>query len=51
MASQGHVENCGFSLLLSEWPEAAGREVWACFDEAGELRLPPLVRLVLPEMH
>jgi len=49
MAQQGHVENCGFSLSLSEWPEAAGREVWATFDQAGQLRLPPLFTLVLPD--
>lgn len=41
--------NCGFQLPLSSWPEAAGRRVWASFDEDGELRLPPLTILQLPE--
>lgn len=41
MASQGHPENCGFVMPLYKWPEVAGRLVWASFDEAGELRLPP----------
>lgn len=40
MAAQGHVEDCGFSLPVHAWPEAAGRSVWASFDEAGGLRLP-----------
>lgn len=47
MAAQGHVEDCGFSLPLQEWPEAAGRSVWASFDEAGTLRLPQAAPLRL----
>lgn len=48
MAAQGHVEDCGFSLPLHEWPEAAGRSVWASFDEGGELRLPQPAPVRLP---
>lgn len=48
MAAQGHVEDCGYSLPLHDWPEAAGRSVWASFDEAGELRLPQPAPLRLP---
>ncbi|MFM7265479.1 MAG: hypothetical protein ACKOZW_07795 [Cyanobium sp.] len=47
MAAQGHVEDCGFSLPVHEWPEAAGRSVWASFDEAGALRLPQAAPLRL----
>ena len=49
MANQGHLEICGFSLHLSKWPEAAGREVWATFDQAGKLQLPPLKTVVIPD--
>jgi hypothetical protein len=49
MAAQGIAEHCGFVLPLSEWPEALGCLVWASFDEAGELRIPPLRPLRLPE--
>lgn len=48
MAAQGHVEDCGFSLPVHEWPEAAGRSIWASFDEAGGLRLPQPASLRLP---
>jgi hypothetical protein len=48
MAAQGHEETCGFALPLHLWPEAAGRQVWASFDAAGELRLPPLQPVQLP---
>jgi hypothetical protein len=48
MANQGHRENCGFRFSLSAWPEAAGREVWASFDQPGQLRLPPSLPLLLP---
>ncbi|MCX5969526.1 MAG: phytanoyl-CoA dioxygenase family protein [Cyanobacteria bacterium] len=49
MAAQGHHEACGFVLPLHLWPEAAGRQVWASFDEAGELWLPPMTSVRLPE--
>jgi hypothetical protein len=51
MSVQGYREDCGFVLPLSEWPEASGRLVWASYDEAGELRMPPLnpLRLPMPE--
>jgi hypothetical protein len=48
MGAQGHVEDCGFSLPVVAWSEAAGRSVWASFDEAGELRLPQAAPLHLP---
>lgn len=50
MVSQGHVDHCGFVLPLSQWPEAAGRMVWASFDQAGELRLPPATPVALPKL-
>jgi hypothetical protein len=50
MAAQGHVEDCGFSLPLYEWPEAAGRGVGASFDEAGALRLPQPSPVRLPAL-
>lgn len=51
MGAQGHVEDCGFSLPVLAWPEAAGRTVWASFDEAGELRLPQAAPLRLPVLE
>jgi hypothetical protein len=51
MADQGHSEWSGFCLPLSEWPEAAGRQVWASFDEAGELRLPQPTLVELPRLR
>ena len=51
MAAHGHEEDCGFVLPLHLWPEAAGRQVWASFDEAGELWLPPLTSLLLPDVE
>jgi hypothetical protein len=51
MAAQGHEETCGFALPLHLWPEAAGRQVWASFDAAGQLRLPPLQPVQLPLEH
>lgn len=51
MAAQGHVEDCGFSLPLYEWPEAAGRVVVASFDGAGELHLPQPAPLRLPALE
>jgi hypothetical protein len=51
MEAQGHLDNCGFVLPLHDWAEAAGRLVWASFDEAGELRLPQLESLRLPQME
>ena len=51
MSAQGYPEDCGFTLPLSEWPEASGRLVWSSYDEAGELRIPPLNPLRLPEVN
>lgn len=51
MGAQGHAEDCGFSLPVFAWPEAAGRSVWASFDEAGELRLPQAAPLRLPVLQ
>jgi hypothetical protein len=51
MAEQGHSEWSGFSLPLNEWPEAAGHQVWASFDEAGELRLPQPTLVELPRLR
>jgi hypothetical protein len=48
MANQGHVEACGFSLAIAEWPEAAGASVWATFDAEGLLRLPQASPVQLP---
>ncbi|MEB3259324.1 MAG: hypothetical protein VKP63_01705 [Cyanobacteriota bacterium] len=48
MASQGHVEACGFSLAIANWPEAAGATVWATFDPEGLLRLPQTSPVQLP---
>lgn len=50
MKEQGHREDCGFSLMLHEWPEAAGHEVWASFDKAGELLLPSASLVRLPAL-
>jgi hypothetical protein len=49
MASHGLPDTCGFSLPLQAWPEAAGKHVWASFDAAGDLWLPPTTSVVLPE--
>jgi hypothetical protein len=48
MASQGHPEACGFSLALSDWPEAAGSTLWVTYDEEGLLRLPQAAPVQLP---
>lgn len=48
LAVEGHPQDCGFALALSDWPQVGGRNVWASFDEAGVLRLPPLVTLKVP---
>jgi hypothetical protein len=48
MASQGHSESCGFSLPISEWPGAAGAQIWASFDPQGLLRLPQATPIELP---
>ncbi len=48
MASQGHVDACGFSLAVADWPEAAGATVWATFDPEGLLRLPQASPVRLP---
>ncbi|MFN9546343.1 MAG: hypothetical protein ACK6AD_04620 [Cyanobacteriota bacterium] len=48
MAHQGHIDTCGFSLALADWPEAAGATVWATFDAEGVLRLPQVTPVVLP---
>jgi hypothetical protein len=49
MRVQGHAEESGFSLLLQDWPELAGRSVWASFDEAGVLPLPPVTPVPMPD--
>lgn len=51
MEAQGHVDHCGFVLPLRDWPEAAGRSVWASFDPAGEVRLPQPAPLRLPPIE
>lgn len=48
LAVEGHPQDCGFAVALSDWPQVAGRNVWASFDEAGVLQLPPLVMLKVP---
>jgi hypothetical protein len=48
MASQGHVDACGFSLAIADWPEAAGATVWATYDPEGLLRLPQTSPVQLP---
>jgi hypothetical protein len=48
MASQGHSDTCGFSLSLSDWPEAAGSTLWVTYDPEGLLRLPPAGSVRLP---
>jgi len=51
MEAQGYLDNCGFAMPLHDWPEAAGRLVWASFDEAGELRLPQPESLRIPQIE
>lgn len=51
MADQGHSEWSGFALPLSDWPEAAGRRIWASFDEEGNLRLPQPTAVELPRLQ
>ena len=48
MGNQGHDEICGFSLAVSDWPEAAGCRLWASFDPEGVLRLPQPTPVELP---
>lgn len=48
MASRGHPEACGFSLALSDWPEAAGSILWVSYDAEGFLRLPQVRPVHLP---
>lgn len=48
MGTQGHDETCGFSLAVSDWPEAAGCLLWASFDPEGVLRLPQPTPVELP---
>jgi hypothetical protein len=50
MASQGHSETCGFSLAVSDWPEAAGSALWATYDPEGILRLPQATSVELPPL-
>ena len=45
----GHPERCGFRFWLKDWPEAAGRRAWTSFDRNGELPLPQVGHLVLPQ--
>jgi hypothetical protein len=49
LVAEGHPEESGFAFPLQGWPEAAGREVWASFDEEGDLRLPQVMAVRLPE--
>lgn len=49
LATEGHPEESGFCFPLASWPEAAGQEVWASFDEKGDLRLPQVSPVHLPE--
>lgn len=48
MGTQGHNESSGFSLAVSDWPEAAGCRLWASFDPEGVLRLPQATTIELP---
>ena len=48
MANQGHPEACGFSLALSEWPEAAGSTLCVTYDAEGILRLPQVTTVQIP---
>lgn len=50
MVNQGHRDICGFSLALSDWPEAAGSQVWVTFDRSGVLRLPQARLVELPPL-
>jgi hypothetical protein len=49
MANQGHLETCGFSLALADWPEAAGATLWASHDQEGVLRLPQATAVLIPQ--
>jgi hypothetical protein len=35
-------KKCGFVLSVNEWPDVAGKYVWASLDFEGILRLPPI---------
>jgi hypothetical protein len=48
MTSQGHQDVCGFSLALSDWPEAAGSSLWVTYDAEGLLRLPQATSVQCP---
>ena len=50
MANQGHSEICGFSLAVSDWPEAAGSSLWVTYDPEGVLRLPQAKSVNLPPL-
>ena len=50
MASQGHIDACGFSLAVADWPEAAGCHLRATFDSQGVLRLPQATIVELPPL-
>lgn len=50
MVNQGHRDICGFSLALSDWPEAAGSRVWVTFDRSGVLRLPQANEVEIPPL-
>jgi len=49
LVTEGHPEESGFTFPLDAWPEAAGHEVWVSFDEKGDLRLPQVSPVRLPE--
>lgn len=51
MSMQGHDSECGFTVPIADWPEAAAKQIFISFDEQGELRLPPLRTFRLPSLR